>query len=83
MGYKFKDTLRATMMATELDPKWALTYEGKLVITRVNAQFIEDLQFFNELSKHFCRPFDQLVEDFIQHRESLLNDACGKDKVWG
>ena len=52
MGYNFEGTLHSILNKTELNGKWELTYDGKLVITRVNAQFIEDLKFFHELSKH-------------------------------
>ena len=46
MGYNFEGTLHSILNKTELNGKWELTYDGKLVITRVNAQFIEDLKFF-------------------------------------
>lgn len=73
MGYKFEKTLRETILKTELNGKWELTYNGKLVITRINGEFIEDLSFFHELSKHTKRPFDELVSIFINRREELLN----------
>ena len=75
MGYKFKDTLHNTIMACELNGKWELTYMGKLVVTRVNAEFVEDLQFFHELGKVFTKPFDELVQLFIQRREEMINDV--------
>ena len=73
MRYNFEGTLHSILNKTELNGKWELTYDGKLVITRVNAQFIEDLSFFHELSKHTKQPFDELVSVFINRREELLN----------
>lgn len=73
MGYKFEKTLRETILKTELNGKWELTYNGKLVITRINGEFIEDLSFFHELSKDTKQPFDELVSIFINRREELLN----------
>ena len=76
MGYKFEKTLRETILKTELNGKWELTYNGKLVITRINGEFIEDLKFFHELSKHTKQPFDKLVEMFIARREELIDDVA-------
>ncbi len=76
MGYNFEGTLHSILNKTELNGKWELTYDGKLVITRVNAQFIEDLKFFHELSNHTKQPFDKLVEMFIARREELIDDVA-------